>query len=202
MTDWLFTWKGIASATVVVLGAIALGIALREGTAGNVASIVGLAVSVLGFVLTIWTVFDAQKQIRTAIGQAREETRRAVKGIAAQLRAADWAALRGGVEDLRQAAQDTKWPRAVYRCMECRTVAYRLAQDYYLTDEEKTQLRGAADDFQLICRFIERYRLTGQTGTLQDRQMQKLDDVIGLLAQIQARLLHEPLRPVEESSPS
>jgi hypothetical protein len=202
MTDGLFTWKGFVLGAVFLLCAVALGIAFREGTLGNVASIVGLAVSVLGFVVTIWTVLDARQQIKEAgdragkaIDQAREEARRAVGGIAAQLLAADCAALRSGVEDLRQAAQDKKWPRAVYRCQECRTVAYRLAHDHRLTSEETSQLRGAADDFQLVLRFVEKKRLAGQVGLLQDSHVQSLDDVIGLLAQIQARLHHQPLQP-------
>src|SRR5438132_14139758 len=100
MTDWLFTWKGFLLAAIIVVGAVAIGVAFREGSLGNVASIVGLAVSVLGFVVTIWTVLDARQQIReasdraeSAINQAREESRRAVRGIAAQLLAADCAAL-------------------------------------------------------------------------------------------------------------
>jgi hypothetical protein len=209
MADWLFTWKGIVPGAVMLVGAVTLGIAFRGGTLGNVASIVGLAVSVLGFVVTIWTVLDARQQIKDAadrsekaIAQAREEVGRAVGGIASQLLAADCAVLRTGVQDLRQAAQDMKWPRAVYRCQECRTVAYRLAHDSRLTGEETSKLREAADDFQLIQRFIEKNRLAGQAGLLQDRHIQSLDDVIGLLARIQARFHHGSLRPTEESSES
>jgi hypothetical protein len=202
MTDQLFTWKGLVAGGIFLLGALALAIIFREGTLGNVAGIVGLAVSVLGFVVTIWTVLDARQQIREAgdraekaINQAREEARRAVERIAGQLVAADCAALRGGVENLRQAAQDRRWERAVYRCQECRAVASRLALDRHLTDQEKTALQSAADDLLLILRFIERNRLGGQAGLLQGQQMQTLDGVIGLLARIQARLLHDALRP-------
>jgi hypothetical protein len=207
MTDRLFTRKGLVVGAIILLGAGALGIVFREGPLGNVASIVGLAVSVLGFVVTIGIVLDARQQIKEAgeraeraIAQAREEGRRAVGGIAAQLLAADCAALRNGVEDLRQASQDGQWPRAVYRCQECRTVAYRLAHDYHLTGEEASKMREAADDLLLIRRFIERNRLAGQAGRLQDRHVQILDGVIGLLARIQARLHHAPLRPTEDSS--
>src|SRR5437660_12076608 len=112
MIDWLFTWKGLVLGTVILLGAVVFGTVFREGTLGNVASIVGLAVSVLGFIVTIWTIFDARQQIREAgdraekaVVQAREEAQRAVEGIAGQLLATDCASLRGGVEDLRQAAQ-------------------------------------------------------------------------------------------------
>src|SRR5262249_54122681 len=202
MTDWLFTWKGLVPSAIILLGAVVLGIAFRESTLGNIASIVGLAVSVLGFVVTIWTVLDARQQIKdagdraaNAVAQASEEARRAIGGIAAQLRAADCAVLRSGVEDLRQAAQDTKWTRAVYRCQECRLVAYRLAHDQHLAGPEASALRQAADDLQLILRFIEKNRLAGQAGLLQERHVQALDDMIGLLAQIQARFHHEPLRP-------
>jgi hypothetical protein len=201
MIDWLFTWKGPVLAAVILISAVAVGIVFREGTLGNVASIAGFAVSVLGFVVTIWTVHDARQQIKDAsdraekaVAQANEETRRAIRGIAAQLRAADCAALRNGIEDRRQAAQDAKWPRAVYRCQECRLVTYRLALDPHLTGDETSTLRQAADDLLLILRFIEKNRLAGQEGLLQKGHVRSLDDVIGLLAQIQARLHHEPLR--------
>lgn len=76
-------------------------------------------------------------------------------------------------------------------------MAYRLARDDYLTDQEASELRSAAEDLLAILRFIERNRLAGQEGALQDRHMQSLDGVIGLLAQIQARLHYESLRPPE-----
>lgn len=200
MTDWLFTWKAVVPGTIILLGAVVLGITFREGTLGNVASIVGLAVSVLGFVVTIWTVLDARAQIKDAaeraekaVAQAREETRLAVARVAAQLRAADCVALRTGVEDLRQAAQDARWPRAVYRCQECRIMAYHLAGDQHLTEEAST-LRSVADDLRLIRRFIEKNRLAGQSGLLKERHTERLDSVIALLAQIQARFHHESLQ--------
>jgi hypothetical protein len=201
MTDWLFTWKGIVLCAVALLGAVAFGIVFREGTLGNIASIVGFAVSVLGFIVTIWTVREARQQIKDAgdraekaITEASEATRRAVGGIAAQLRAADCAILRSGIEDLRQAAQDAKWTRAVYRCQECRLVAYRLMNDQHLTSEETFALNETADDLQLILRFIEKNRLAGQVGLLKDSHLQSLDGAVGLLARIQARFHYEPLR--------
>jgi hypothetical protein len=207
MTEWLFTCKAWAVGALLLIGAAVLAVVFREGTLGNVASIVGLAVSVLGFVVTIWTVLDARQQIKEsakraeeAIAQARAEARRTIARIATQLRAADCAALRSGVEDLRQAALDSQWARAVYRCQECRVLAYRLAPDQHLTAAEASALRSAADDLQLIRRFIEKNRMEGQLGSLQERQIERLDSTIALLAQIQARLHHESLRPTEAPS--
>jgi hypothetical protein len=165
---------------------------------------VGLGVSVLGFVVTIWTVLDARQQIQgaaaraaEATAQAREEARRRIEGIATHLFIADCAALRGGVEDLRQAGLDRQWPRAAYRCQECRLVAYRLAHDPHLSDEEVSALRQGADDLQLIRRFIEKNRMAEQPGPLRESHLEKLDEMIARLAQVQARLHHQPLRPAE-----
>lgn len=207
ITDWLFTRKALVVGAVILSVAIAVAIIFREGTLGNVASIVGLTVSVLGFAVTIWTVRDARQQIKdasdraeNAMAQTRADARRAVERIAGQLLAADCANLRGGVEDLRQAAQDTKWPRAMYRCQECRPVAIRLARDSHLTGDEGSALRAAADDLRLIRRFLEKYRSAGESGLLQEGHVQSLDRMIGLLSEIQARLHHESLRPVEGPS--
>ena len=201
MTDWLFTWKSLVVGTAIVIGGLIVGIVFRDTTLGNIAGVVGLAVSVLGFVVTIWTIHDARQQIKQAsesanraIAQAREETRRSVDGIAAQLLAADCAQLRSGIEDLRQAAQDAKWQRSAYRCQDCRVVAYRLAHSHRLTADETSKLRAAADDLLLIQGFIERNRLSGQPGILQKSHVDSLDIIIGLLASIQARLHNEPLK--------
>jgi hypothetical protein len=207
MTDWLFTWKGLLLAGGILVPAVIVGVVLRhESTVANVASVAGFAVSVLGFVVTIWTILDARQQIREAAGraeravaEAREQTRRAVDGIASQLRAADCAALRTAVEGLRDDALDKKWPQASHRCQDCHLLAHRLAHDHHLSDEEKAALRRAADDFQVIRGFINRYRPTGHQGALKPSHLVSLDRVIGLLAQIQGRLHHEPLRPAPEA---
>jgi len=203
MADWLFSWKGFTLAGVILLAALGVAIVFRDGPYGNIASIFGVAVGVLGFVITIWTVHDARQQIKDAstraekaIAQAAEESRRAIERIAALLFASDCAALQHGVENLRQAAQDEMWPRAVYRCQECRIVAARLAHDSHLTADEASQFRQAVDDFALILVFIERNRLDGQTGVLQRSQIERLDELIGLLVRIQGRTHHESLRPI------
>lgn len=204
MTEWLFTRQAWSVGGFILVTAIVIGVIFRNTALGNILGVVGLAVSVVGFVVTIWTVLDAREQIRQAgnraeeaIHHAREEGRQTIAGIADQFLAADCAALLRSVEDLRQAAQDRKWPRAVYRCQECRFVAYRLAPHLRLADQERSELRRAADDFLLIQRFIENYRLDGQSGTLKPAALNSLDRTIGLLQQIQSRLYHEPLRPPE-----
>jgi hypothetical protein len=195
MTDWLFTWKGILAVLIIVGIAAAVGYVYQEGTLANIASIVGLAVSVLGFVITIWTVIDARKQIteaadraEEAVAEAREESRRAIAGIAALLRAGDCAALQTGIENVRQDAKDAQWARAAYRCHECRRVAIRLEQDEHMTDEEKSGLRAVADNLLLILQFIEKNRLAGKPENamlpLERPKIQSLDEMIGLLARI------------------
>lgn len=200
MTTWLFSWKGITAGGLVLAAALVLAILLREGTVGNVASIVGLAVSVLGFVVTIWTVLDARLQIEEAgrrateaIEQANAQARQRMEGIAVQLHLADCAAFQSAVEDLRQAARDGNWHRALYRGQECLIAAMRLAHDQRLTPQERGALVAAQEDFQTIIRFIEQWRLEGQGGFLRNHQVQALNVIIGILIQIRARLLHQTL---------
>jgi hypothetical protein len=212
MTDWLFSWKSAVLGAILLIGAVAVGFAFRDSPLGNILSVVGFAVSVLGFVVTIWTVIDARQQITAAayraekaVTQARDETRRAIRGIAAQLRAADCAALQHGLENLRQAAQDAQWTLAVYRCQECVKVAIRLRPDEYLTEEEKSGLAEAAVVLRQIYQFIERYRLpekADKTKRLEPQKIKSLDEMIGLLARIQARLHQESLRSPTGASDS
>jgi hypothetical protein len=77
-----------------------------------------------------------------------------------------------------------------------------MSHDDKLTADEARALGAAADDFELILRFIERNRLMGQAGVLQDQHIQRLDDMIGLAARIQARFHYASLRLPERSTPS
>jgi hypothetical protein len=206
MTEWLFTRKAWIIGGCILAVVSAFAVVFRDAAPlANITSIVGLAVSILGFIVTIWTVIDARQQIKDAadraekaIAKAGAEARRAVAGIATQLRSADCAALRRAIEDLRQAALDRKWPRTIVRCQESRPVVLRLAQDSNMTEEEASKLRGAADDLRLVQRFIESTRPSAQSGSLEDSHLETLDNMIDLLSKLQARFHHESLGVIEE----
>ena len=133
-TDRLFTRKAVVIGVSILLASVAVGIIFRHTPLGNIVGVVGVAVSILGFVVTIWTVLDAREQIRQAgiraeeaITRSREDARQRIEGIAEHFLAAHCADLRRCVEDLRQAAQDATWSRAIYRCQECRHLAHLLS---------------------------------------------------------------------------
>src|SRR5262249_4419772 len=143
MTERLFSRRPLTVALIalIVVGGLAvwnrLTVAGWFDSAANMASVLGLLVSVVGFALTILTMLDTQQITREAerrieaaarhaqeaVERAQQETRQAVERIAAQLRSADCAALGRWVRDLRQAAFDAQWPRALYRAQECQWLA-------------------------------------------------------------------------------
>jgi hypothetical protein len=171
------------------------------------ASVLGLLVSVVGFALTILTMLETQQISREAqerieqaaqgaeeaVRRAEGETQRMVDGIATQLRSADFAALGSWLRDLRQAAFDTQWHRAVYRAQECQWLATRLAQDNRLVQNETTELNNGTTHLYEVQRFIENNRMGGQEGGLTRAHIEAIDTLIQLLRRIEGRLLQQAM---------
>src|SRR5205823_10429465 len=84
--NWFLAWKWIILLAAVAIAGMAIyfwpDLYAAFGWFGNVASVLGLLVSVVGFILTIWTVLetkrisqDAQERIQQAFNEAQQETR-------------------------------------------------------------------------------------------------------------------------------
>ena len=213
MSERLFT-RGPLSAAVIVLlvtGGLALWhrdkVAEWSDWAANVATVLGLLVSMIGFALTILTMLDTQqisreaqrrieeagRHTQEAVERAQQETRQAIQSIGVQLRSADCGALGRWVRDLRQAAFDAQWHRALYRAQEGQWLALRLSHDKSLLREEIEELRAAAERLLEIQRFIEKNRLPDQPGGLNSAQIGHLDNFIRLPGIIEGRLLHQSM---------
>src|SRR5204862_2676362 len=138
---------------VLLLG-LTLVIALyhrESSTFANVASIWGLFVGLIGFIVTIYTLFETQRisrkaqqevqkatveaqqaiqkaarEAQEAVKNAQEQTRQVLERVRHGVREADFATLHMWVRDLRNAATLGEWPRALLFAEECPAVAERL----------------------------------------------------------------------------
>jgi hypothetical protein len=179
---------------------------------GNVASVGGLLVSVVGFVLTLWAVAETQRierearrkiedaiaeaheETKAAVAEVREQTRQAIEKIGLHLLVSEVEALQRLIIDLRQAGRDGPWERALFQCNEARAVALRATGNPHLLEDEKSYLREAVDDLRLTIRYIEEHRLPAPSVRgLPNKNTKALDDMIAAIGRVQARLRRQSL---------
>ncbi len=121
-----FTWKVIGlGGGLLSLALLLLAIFRPEEVAafcdrfGNRASVAGLLVSLIGFALTLWTVYEtqrasraAQEKIRQEVTAAQQETRETVAKIGLQLLHAESEATLRLITEVRRASREQQWLRA------------------------------------------------------------------------------------------
>jgi hypothetical protein len=163
----------------------------------NTASVVGLLVSVVGFALTVWTVYETQRvsqeaqlQIEKEVAAARKETRQAVEKIALQLLQAEIEGSYRLITEARLAIQDGRWSRAAEKCQDARQSVVRLAAYRHLGEQERLAYVVGAENLQLTIGFMERNRMKPNAPAgLPSDKLQPLDTLLTQLERTRARLL-------------
>ncbi len=163
----------------------------------NLASVLGLVVSIIGFMLTLWTVYEtqrvsqnAQRQIEREVAAARKETRQAVEKIALQLLQAECEGIYRLLMEARRAIHDGQWIRSAEKCLESKQAIIRLGAYRQLESNEKLLFANGADDLQATIAFIERNRLKpNPPAGLPNDKLQPLDTLLTLLEKTRARIL-------------
>jgi hypothetical protein len=218
---WRLVWV-----LVLAVGGLLLGVTLviavvgrESGSFANFASIWGLFVGLIGFVVTIYTLFEtqrasrnAQREIQTAtlkaqqeiqkaasqaqdaVKSAQDQTRQMLERVRHGVREADFWTLHMWIRELRTAAGLGDWHRALLFAEECPTVAERLRHAEGLVDAERTGLREGADNLRLIQAHIRDYRLNTQTKGLAANHAKSVEALAALLERLGGRLHHEPTR--------
>lgn len=207
---------------VLVVGGVLLGVTLavavaQRGNAGfvNVASIWGLFVGLIGFLVTIYTLFetqrvtrDAQRETRAATEKARQETKEAIQRsqeqtqlmfarVRAGLREVNFWTLSSWVKTLRAAVAQKDWPRALFLSEESSAVGERLAHSEGLTAQEQAALLDRLDDVRALHVLIRTQRTADGSDPalpLDAKDLDPLDQLVHLLDSIGGRLHHEPTK--------
>jgi hypothetical protein len=221
----LDVWHVVWVLVLVVGGALlvltlAIALAYRENsTFANVASIWALFVGLIGFFVTIYTLFETQRvsrkaqaevqaatveaqqairkaasEAQEAVKNAQEQTRQVLERVRHGVREADFSTLHMWVRELRTAAGVGDWPRALLFAEECPGVAERLRNAEGLEDGERNGLREGADNLRLIQAHIRDYRLGKQTTGLAANHAKNLEALATLLERLGGRLHHEPTK--------
>lgn len=218
---WHVVWVIVLVVGVSLLG-LTLVIALdhrESSTFANVASIWGLFVGLIGFIVTIYTLFEtqrvsrkAQREIQTAtveaqqaiqkaatqaqeaVTTAQEQIRQVLERVRHSVRAADFSTLLMWVRELRTAARLGEWHRALLFAEECPAVAERLRNSEGLEDGERQGLREGADNLRLVQAHIRKTRLNTQTPNLSAKLTRSVEALAAVLERLGGRLHHEPTK--------
>ena len=207
LDGWHVGWMALLIVGVVSLGiTFCIAIYNRENsTFANFAGIWGLFVGLIGFVLTIYTVFETQRVSRAAqeaiqraareaqeaVKNAQDQTRQMLERVRNGMRAADFSTLYMWTRELRSAAMLGNWHRALVLAEECPRVAEHLANAEGIEDEERQALRERADDLRLVHAYITKNLLTTETKGLPVNHAKNVEKLAALLERIGGRLHYE-----------
>ena len=207
------TWGGWALAGVFVAGLTAAAVGWWSEVVewcnafGNVASVLGLAVSVFGFVFTIVTILEtkriakkAQEEIQAATVQAaatieevQSKGKQAIERIGLHLLVVQLGHLGRMVGAARAAATDLAWSRASLYCQEARELVHPILGNPHLAQGEASLLGRAIESLRRIQVYIEN-TCQGEVAPgassprLSTQKVKDLDDMTRDLGRVQARV--------------
>lgn len=156
---------------------------------GNIASALGLVVSIVGFIVTVYKV----RKVRKAAEKAQEITREALNRVGQQLFFTQIiAAVRIG-QEIGSFCRLKQWGKAFDRCEQLRILLANQVEDSRLKDSERLFIASAIDDLSLIVRKLE--EIERQEGILElpPREMESLDKIVISLSRIDGRLRNKML---------
>jgi hypothetical protein len=152
---------------------------------GNVADVVGLVLTAIGFIVT-WV---KQRSLRNETVAAQREARRVVETFVERLAVADFTALCSLAQELRHLMAAGAWDRAADRSERLRNLLVQMVLSRHLTPDEKDFLRGAADDANLVLQAVEALRNGGaEAGALPPAMRKKVDTMLGKVDALIMRL--------------
>lgn len=156
---------------------------------GNLASVVGLAASLVGFLLTIYNTLRARRAAENAERAANE----AIARVARQLFEDDIGTALRLMQEGREACRKRRWSRAWDKCYAARTRLAKVRRHRSLEAGEESRIQDCIDDLGLIVRRFETFENSGRPRDTTSRDKQTLDEIVEFLSNIVGRLRDESL---------
>ncbi len=158
-------------------------------TYGDLASIVGLILTLAGFTFTLWKI----KQTR----RAAEEATRIAQGAIAQVSTRLFSdQIADGVRlafELKNTCRMEQWERAIDRCEQLRLLLASVVEDSNIKLDESNYISASIDDLGLILRRLEEITRGGRATSLSPKMREALDTLTITLGRLDGRLKNAAL---------
>ena len=151
---------------------------------GDIASVVGLLVTFIGFIATKGNVRKAKKAAEEAKGAARE----AVDRIKSQVLVNEIVTCLQLVRGIDAACRERSWKEAIDRCDQARTALSRLRDHHALGETEQESLVRAVDHLGKLMPYIQKTRNVSPEKDISPQKAYQLHTIITALGQVQGRL--------------
>ena len=158
-------------------------------TSGDLASIGGLILTLVGFALTLWRITQARN--------AAEEATRIAQGAIAQVstrlfsnQIADGVRL---ASELRNICRMEQWERAIDRCEQLSLLLASVVEDSNIGPDEGDYISVAIDDLGLILRRLEEITRGRRATSLSPNMRKTLDTLTITLGRLDGRLKNAAL---------
>jgi hypothetical protein len=153
---------------------------------GSVASLAGLAITLVGFGVTLYKV----KQVRLAAETARKELRETLDRVAARLLLSHVAAAVRLAQELRTLAREQRWHRAIDRGEQLQVLLASLVDDSGLTAQDRQFLSTAIDDVSLVIASCDENRQAAaeEDAELPGQTVAALNTLVIRLSRLDGRL--------------
>jgi hypothetical protein len=151
---------------------------------GDVASVVGLILTLVGFVVTIWNVRKAKQ----AAEGARQAAREAVSRIGSQILANEIGTTLELVRQTDATCRERNWSSAMYRCDEARIRLVPLIESPELRSTERDNLHAAFENFGEMLVVLQALLDMNESKKAPPRIAKQLHKILEDLGQIKSRL--------------
>jgi hypothetical protein len=155
---------------------------------GNIASVVGLFVSIAGFMFTLYQVWKTRK----AAEKAQEIAREALNRVGHQLLAAQINTALTIGQEIGNFCSSKQWNLAIDRCRQLQILLANQVEDTRLRDEHQ-HIKAHIADLSLIMRKLEEIERQEGMHELPSREMEFLNKIVISLSRIDGRLRNKIL---------
>ncbi len=150
---------------------------------GDIASVLGLIVTFVGFVATIQKVKEAQKSAE----EARKAAKQVVFRISAQVLVEDTKHLIDVVKHLNSAYRNKEWGFAIYLSEEVKIRIALLKGAEELSEDEKKAIISSTDDFRLLMPKLDKLHGGSELKTFGKEFLTSTSSLIEALCGIKSR---------------
>ena len=154
------------------------------GWLADVASLVGLAITFVGFAVTIWNV----RRTKRAAEEAKQAAREVVARLKSQLLVHELGAVLQFLREIDMACQSKNWSHAVHRCDDARIQVIRFSENLRISPEDRQVMSQAAKDISELLIYLQQKREKTPNRPLSRQRLTSLQTMIVGLGQLHAKI--------------